>query len=417
VYENHETSFPHVDPSICRTWIDQLLEQDQAYLCYCTDDRLPHDGPVEPERSDPTQRACQCRTLSQKRTQSYSAADFRPAVRFKTPLVGQMSYTDIARGVQTVEHAAIGDFTLSGSDGALGQAMQDAIDDHVLGISHVILDESRPWDAPREGLLCWALGWAAPAYICLPSIVRRDRDTPDARDELDQVDWYRERGYLPEALAQFLVSLGQPGSAELPTRKMPEWPGVSTLDLNRERPAVFDLDRLNRLNRERMKRHSLADLVELGREFLKAAYGRWERWTVDGGYATPTEWLSKLIESTYGELTCLSELPAAARFAFEDEVTMNLPAAAALDLERARQILAEFCGLLYPMDDTRPDEITSLFKELRAIGRARYELRGRDVMFQVRAALTGVAEGPCLEVVVCLLGRHRCLDRIARWRL
>lgn len=163
-----------------------------------------------------------------------------------------------------------------------------------------------------------------------------------------------------------------------------------------------------------MKRYPPEELIERGRPLLLAAYDREDCWTEDGGYATPAEWLTVLGESLYEELPSLENLPAAARFAFVDTVELGEPATDALAGPHASAVLSAFAERLDGLDKTTPDEVKTLFKELRASFREQFDLRGREVMFMIRSTLTGVVQGPCLEEVVCLLGRRRCLDRIHR---
>jgi len=163
---------------------------------------------------------------------------------------------------------------------------------------------------------------------------------------------------------------------------------------------------------------SPAEVVESGPVCLEAVYGRAHCWTADGGYSTPADWLLALAESLAPELHSMDDLPVAARFAFSDDVTVGEAAGEALAGAHAPDILADFAGRMKCLDRAGPDEIQALFKDLRATFRDRGEIRGRDVMFVVRSALTGSVEGPCLEVVVCLLGRRRTIDRIqARLKL
>jgi len=163
-----------------------------------------------------------------------------------------------------------------------------------------------------------------------------------------------------------------------------------------------------------MKQRPLEELIEQCRPLLLATYGRQDRWTRDGGYATPAEWLAALVESLCEELPSLECLPAAAKFAFVDTVELGEPAIETLARPYANAVLSTFVERLEELDRTTPDEVKILFQNLRSSFKERLDLRGRDVMFTIRSALTGVVQGPCLEVVVSLLGRRRCLDRVRR---
>jgi len=148
---------------------------------------------------------------------------------------------------------------------------------------------------------------------------------------------------------------------------------------------------------------------------LEAAYGRSERWTADGGYATPAEWLAKLLETIGPELREPADAPAAARFAFADDVIVSEAIAETLHQPHTAEVVREFGRRLRKLERAEAAQVAILFKELRAALKERRGVRGRDVMMALRAALTGRVEGPCLEVVVCLLGRRRTLERLKPW--
>jgi nondiscriminating glutamyl-tRNA synthetase len=148
---------------------------------------------------------------------------------------------------------------------------------------------------------------------------------------------------------------------------------------------------------------------------LEAAYGRSDRWTADGGYATPAAWLAKLLETIAPELRQPADAPAAARFAFADEVTVSGAIAEALRQPYTEDVVREFSRRLQKLERAEAEPVALLFKELRSALKERRGVRGRDVMMTLRAALTGRVEGPCLEIVVCLLGRRRTLERLKPW--
>jgi glutamyl/glutaminyl-tRNA synthetase len=153
------------------------------------------------------------------------------------------------------------------------------------------------------------------------------------------------------------------------------------------------------------------DLAE-ARDMLRSAYGVEARWSADGGYETPADWLASLLAALAPELASPADLPAAARFAFDDRVIVTESALPYLAGPRAGDVLREFAGRLERVERATPEVVKALFDELRATLKAAWGLRGREVMMPIRVALTGAVAGPCLEIVVCLLGRRRCLERL-----
>ena len=159
---------------------------------------------------------------------------------------------------------------------------------------------------------------------------------------------------------------------------------------------------------------SLDALTAWGPALLERVYGRPHAWTDDGGYATPSAWWDALAGSIREELRAPDDLPAAVHFAFAEDVPLAAQAADALGGACAPDILSDFVSRLERLGSAEPEAVKRLFQELRSAFRERHGIRGRDVMFVVRSALTGRVQGPCLEVVVCLLGRRRCAERARR---
>ncbi len=156
------------------------------------------------------------------------------------------------------------------------------------------------------------------------------------------------------------------------------------------------------------------ELIEQGSLLLEKTYGLSHRWTADGGYCAPVEWLRALIDSVRAEVKTVEDLPALARFAFVEVVDPGPAALKALHSPQTPAVLGAFARQLGRLECASPEQVTALFETLRAEFRGRAGMRGRDVMFAVRSALTGMVEGPCLEVVVCLLGRARSIERVRR---
>lgn len=400
--------------SLYHQWAQYLIEHDQAYYCYCSSERLEHMRAEQTRRGVPPRYDRHCRNLSEAERRAYEAQGIMPVIRFKTPLSGKTEYTDVLLGKRQVRNTTLDDFILLKSDGFPTYHLANIVDDHFMEISHVMrADEWLP-SLPRHILLYEAFGWEPPAFIHLPLIVNKERKKLSKRDGAVELDWYRQRGYLPEAMVNFLALMGwSPGSpSELMSRE--EMVRLFSLERLSRSPAVFDPDRLNWFNRQHMKRRPRSELAELGRPYLEKAFGSAHRWTEDGGFETPAAWIEALIDAVYEEIACLAELPDAVRFLFEEAPDYAEDAAGALRAESAPAVLTRFQSMLAPLTRTEPARVHTLLQDLRREMQEGHALRGREVMFPLRAALTGRLHGPQLDVVVALLGRQRCILRLRR---
>lgn len=397
-------------------WARYLVQQDKAYYCYCSSERLEQMRIEQLARGVPPRYDRRCRNLTPEERRVLEAQGIQPVVRFKTPLSGKTEYTDLLLGRRQVRNAALDDFILMKSDGFPTYHLANIVDDHFMRITHVMrADEWLP-SLPRHILLYQAFGWEPPAFIHLPLIVNKERKKLSKRDGDMEIDWYRRQGYLPEAMVNFLALMGwTPGTGtELMT--LEEMVQHFSLERLSRSPAVFDLERLAWFNRQHLKRRPLAEVVELCRPYLQEAFGADTSWRADSGFPSPAEWLATLVGAVYEEVACLAEIPDAVRFAFDEDAPLASDAQQALTEPAAGLVLEEFDQRLRRLSDPRPESVRQMLGELRGALKASHGLAGRQVMFPVRAALTGRLHGPQLDIVIALLGRQRCLERVARVR-
>lgn len=396
-------------------WARYLVEHDKAYYCYCSSERLEQMRAEQLARGIPPRYDRRCRNLTAEERRALEAQGIQPVIRFKTPLSGRTEYTDLLLGKRQVRNATLDDFILMKSDGFPTYHLANIVDDHFMRITHVMrADEWLP-SLPRHILLYEAFGWEPPAFIHLPLIVNKERKKLSKRDGDMELDWYRRQGYLPEAVANFLALMGwTPGTgSELMT--LDEMVRHFSLERLSRSPAVFDLERLAWFNRQHLKRRPLTEIAALCRPYLQEAFGAETAWRPDSGFPDPEAWLFALVEAVYEEIACLSEMPGAVRFLFED-IVMEPDAQQVLEEPAAGAVLVEFDQRLRRLADLRPESVQQMLMELRGALKASHGLAGRQVMFPVRAALTGRLHGPQLYLVIALLGRERCLERVARVR-
>ena len=277
-------------------------------------------------------------------------------------------------------------------------------EDRALGITHAIL----PLDCHDVAALAervgGALDWHPTVYLFLGMAESPSDDTPTS------LGWYRERGYLPQALRAYLAA-----SACWPTPPT-DVDAAKMLACYRRAELSHAVWSPNGEQIRKVGRHAMreADAEYIGQRLrarFQRFYGRWHR-ASDTSHR-PEEWFSLLARALQQEAVTLDEATELARFAFVDRVgTMTSEATDALRGPRARAVLA---GCLEDMDPGKlatPDSAKLFFQQLRHRFRDTMGLRGRHVMFPIRAALTGTLVGPCLGIVASLLGYERCYSRL-----
>lgn len=388
----------------------QLVEEGIAYRCFCSRQRLAQVRRGQTARHQAPRYDGRCRDIPARQSVARADSGESFVIRFRTPTEGETHVHDLLRGTMAFHNATLNDFVLLKSDGYPTYHLASAIDDHFMGISHVLRSEEWVPSTPLHVLLYEAFGWEPPAFGHLPLILRPDRSKMSKRSGDTSLTEYRRLGVLPEALVHYLATLGwtpKPGKSTLTLEELASLFSPSQLSRS---PSVFDTERLNWFNRLYLKRLSVEELTERVVPYLEEAYGCSTR---HEGTSLPAEdWLHTLVDAVRDELHCLSDVVNASRFAFADEAPVGTEAREVLSQSHAAEVVQAFADGWARLSIHDYDAADAYFKELRRAFKAERGLSGKSVMQPVRAALMGNLAGPCLVAAATLLGRDRCLARI-----
>jgi glutamyl-tRNA synthetase len=393
-----------------QTYAQRLLEEGQAYRCYCSPERLEEMRQEQQRRGEPTGYDRRCRGLSDAEVGRYEAQRAKPVIRFKVPLKGQASFHDLLRGMISVANTSLDDFVLLKSDGYPTYHLANVVDDHVMEITDVLRADEWIPSTPRHILIYQAFGWHPPRYIHLPLILETSGGKMSKRLGDISLASYRQRGYLPEAIVNYLALLGwSPGDTEeiFVLEELVErfsWERISVS------PAIFDLERLNWFNKWYVRHFGSGRIAREVAPFLQEAYGRDER--SEGTAYSPQEWRELLVEHVREEVSSLEEIPAHVGFIFLDEIAYTDKARKVLNAPRAVRVLEAFVERVNSIPSLDVAGASSLLQELRVNFEEMENFRAREVLFPIRASLTGTLEGPSLAAVIALLGKERCIQRV-----
>jgi glutamyl-tRNA synthetase len=375
----------------------RLLASGHAYRCTCTPERL---ASIQPRLRTRVYDG-HCRDLA------IGPIDQPHVIRLRAPRTGQTTFTDVLRGPITFENRRLpGDIVLMKSDGYPTYHLAVVADDLAMGVTHVLRADEWIASTPLHVLIYAALGWEPPQFVHLPLVTAPGGAKLSKRAGIDaEVDVYREQGFLPEAMMNYLALLGwHPGDTH---EVMSRDDLIARFSIERlsASPSAFDLDRLRWFSQQHAAALPLDDLAARCIPLLREAY--------PDAAAREGEWLAALVGVVREEITVLSDVVAAARWAFESPGAWEGEAREALMQPSAGPVLAAFEAALreWP-DEPDPASAKTLLDDLRAHFKAQKGWNGRTVMFPLRAALTGSLAGPHLSDVVALLGRDACLSRI-----
>ena len=389
--------------SMYKPYAEQLVEQGKAYRCFCTKECLEALKENAPEGTGYDRH---CRDLSPEEIQKNLDAGMPYVIRQKMPLTGSTSYHDLVYGDITFPNEDLDDQVLIKTDGFPTYNFANVIDDHTMGITHVVRGSEYLSSTPKYNLLYEAFGWEIPTYIHLPLIMGKsvDEEGNEVISKLSKrhgstgfMDLVNE-GYLPEAIINYIALLGWAPKDTREIFSLPEL--IEAFDINgiSKSPAVFDYDKLSWVNQEHIK--AMSD-----EEFLKHAKPFYDEAGVDPScYALLTELLKPRI-AKFNEIT--EKLSFIKEYGdFELELFEHKKSKSTL--ESSKQMLEKAIPVLENLDWDR-EAITEAMKTLAES----LEVKNSVVMWPVRIAAAGVAVTPggCAEVML-LLGKEESLKRI-----
>lgn len=226
----------------------QLVEDENAYYCFCTKERLDKVRKAKQAKGELPRYDKHCRNLSPADATKMMGSGVDHVIRFKVPESGTTICNDVVRGEVEFDNSGIDDQVIMKSDGYPTYHLAVVIDDHLMDITHIIRGEEWLSSSPKHILLYQAFGWDLPVFAHLPIIRNKDKSKMSKRKNDVSILSYRDKGYLPEALNNFLALMGwsHPDKKEIFTQD--EYVESFTLDRITTTAPIFDLEKLNWLN-------------------------------------------------------------------------------------------------------------------------------------------------------------------------
>jgi glutamyl-tRNA synthetase len=374
----------------------QLLEAGKAYRCYASKDEL--DAMREQARAEGRPPRYDGRWRD--RDPSEAPPDVTPVIRIKMPLDGETVIEDRVQGRVTVANDQLDDMVLLRSDGTPTYMLSVVVDDHDMGITHVIRGDDHLTNAFRQYQVFRALGWTPPTFAHIPLIHGPDGAKLSKRHGAVGVSAYREQGYLPEAVRNILLRLGW-GHGDREIIATDEAIALFDLDGVGKSAARFDFDKLDHFNGHYLREADDERLTDLTVPRIEAAIGR---------AVTDTE-RARLHAGMPGlkhRAKTLVDLAESARIYVERPRALTPKAAKMLDAE-ARDRLSRLHATLADVSDWRADVLEPLVREqAEAEG-----LKLGKLAQPLRAALTGTTVSPGIFEVMAAMGRDEVLARLA----
>ena len=375
---------------------NELLKNGKAYHCYCSPQEL--DEMREKAKAEGRSAFYDRRWRDSTAT---PPPGVKPVVRIKAPLEGESIVRDHVQGEVHVANSQLDDFIILRSDGTPTYLHAVVVDDHDMGVTHVIRGDDHLSNTPRQNIVYDAMGWKQPEYAHIPLILGPDGSKMSKRHGAASVEEYREMGYLPEAMRNYLLRLGwSHGDDELISDKQAkEW---FNLEHVQKSPARFDFVKLESVNAHYMKQADGKRLIELAKPFYKS------RHDLEINAIAEKRILAGIEELKSRAKTLLQFADESAFYARTIPFNYDDKAKAQLN-DAGKAILKEIADKMSALNDFTSDRIQTLCK---SIADAHAAGKLGQVAMPLRAALTGTTVSPSVFHAAEILGKDETLARI-----
>ncbi|MBI4691507.1 MAG: glutamate--tRNA ligase [Nitrospirae bacterium] len=389
---------------VYRDYTERLIREGKAYRCYCSPEELEQRRKEAITQGQPQKYDGRCRNVEKGQSIKVSEDQSKnAAVRFKMPQEGQTVVDDLMRGKVVFENNQLDDLIIMRSDGTPTYNFTVVVDDVDMKITHVIRGDDHLNNTPKQIHIYKALGYDIPLFAHLPMILGADKTRLSKRHGATSVMVYKEMGYLPDALVNYLVRLGWSyGDQEVFTRE--ELIKYFSFENVGKSSAVFNPEKLLWLNSQYMINTSSEDLTKMVMPFLI------QEKIINEEQPLDKVWLSKAIATLKERAKTLVELAKTLRYYIVEDIEYNEKAKAKFLNEKSRDLLIELKDALTSLPDFSVSEMEKIFKSMIE----KHNIKLGNLAQPVRVAITGGTESPGIFEVLDIVGREKTLKRLDR---
>lgn len=388
-------------------WAARFIEQGDAYYCYCTPEELEARREEQKESGQAPGYDGKCRVISEADQGRYASEGREPVIRMRMP-DGSTTFNDVIRGECTFDHNFVPDFVLVRADGSPLYTLAVAVDDVLMEVTHILRGEDLLSSTPRQIRVYQAMGVKPedyPLFAHLPFVMGTDNAKLSKRNGETSIAWYREQGFLPEAICNYLALLGWSPGDDRENLTLSELSELFTIERVNSNPARFDMKKLENINGDKIRELSLEDFYDWSIPFMQRAK------VVATPVAAEHERIIKQALPIIQErIIKLSEIPAMLAFLFTEKVDLDPESVAKYLDEGSKKIITRAIEVLTPLATWDHQNIDAA---LRAALIDEMGLKPRLAFSAIRVAVTGSHISPPLFESMEILGRERTLARLA----
>lgn len=393
---------------IYKPLIDKLLAEDKAYKCYMTQEELEAEREEQIARGEMPRYGGKHAHLTLEEQKAFEAEGRQPSIRFRVPQNKTYTFNDIVKGEVSFDSNGIGDWVIVKKDGIPTYNFAVAIDDHYMEISHVIRGDDHISNTPKQLMIFEAFGFETPKFAHMTLIVNEERKKLSKRDGqiLQFIEQYKDLGYLPEALFNFIGLLGWSPEGEEEIFSKEEF--IKIFDEKRlsKSPAFFDKKKLEWINNQYMKEKDSETVFEMTiPHMVKAGL------LPESPSEAELSWARDLVGLYQEQMSCAGEIVPLSELFFREHLDFSDEAKEVLNGEQVPTVMTE---LIKQFESLEPfDEPAEIKKSIKAVQKET-GVKGKQLFMPIRVAVTGQTHGPELPNTIALLGRDKVLSRLKR---
>ena len=389
---------------IYKEHIKTLIDKGDAYYCFCSRSRLDRIREQQKNEGLDPKYDGHCRELSQEEIQDKLDKGEDYVIRMKLPENKSITFNDIVRGKVSIHTSDMDDQVLIKADGFPTYHFAVVVDDHMMDITHVIRGEELLTSTPKHVLLYQMFGWKAPTFVHLPNILNADRKKLSKRQGDVAVEDFRNKGYLPEALVNYIALVGWSPEDNKEIFSMPELIEAFSLERVSKSGGVFDTAKLNWVNSHYIKEADTQRLVDLASKFVIK-----EKLMSEQEVKANNEWLLLAMDTVKDRLDYLAQFPEEIK-SFLNSAMPELEDEAKefMKLEHMMELADELEAKITAADTITLDFVSAMFKEIQK----EKGIKGKNLFMGTRVIITGQNHGPDIPMVLSLLGKEKALSRI-----
>ncbi|RYM04797.1 glutamate--tRNA ligase [Sporolactobacillus sp. THM7-7] len=398
---------------IYKKYWQELLDKGLAYKCYCTEEELKAEREWQMAHGQTPRYSGKCRHLTEEERQRYEAEGRKPTIRFRVPENENIEFDDIVKGHVSFNSSDVSDFVIVKQNGVPTYNFAVIVDDHLMKITHVLRGEEHISNTPKQMMLFRAFGWEAPEYGHMTLIVNERHKKLSKRDNsiVQFIEQYKNMGFLPEALFNFIALLGWSPKGEEEIFSREDFIRIFDADRLSQSPAMFDKSKLEWMNGQYITRLSKEEYVKLTVPYL-----------VDAGLLpetmTPEEkkWAERVVLLYQEQLHYGAEIVDLTKMFFDKSREISADSLSKDEIkilkgEHADDVLRTFDRELRALQEWTEEAIAPKIK----VTQKETKQRGWKLYMPIRVIATGSMRGPELPAALELIGKDIVLERMERY--